>query len=81
MLAMNAGIAVDLPEGSSYVHLPELVREGRVAMEQVDAAVAQVLALKFEAGLFENPYVDLARIRRTNAAKDHIALARRAAEK
>jgi beta-glucosidase len=81
VLAMNAGVQADLPEGATYARLPELVRAGKVSAAQVDAAVAQVLALKFEAGLFERPYVDLARLRRVTGAPAHTALARRAAER
>lgn len=80
VMAMNAGVAADLPEGSSYAHIPALVRAGRIAEAQVDDAVSRILALKFEAGLFENPYVDVKAIRKVNAAPAHIALARKAAE-
>ncbi|MEO6092810.1 MAG: glycoside hydrolase family 3 N-terminal domain-containing protein [Novosphingobium sp.] len=81
VLAMNAGVQADLPEGASYARLPELVRAGRVSETQLDAAVAQVLALKFEAGLFENPYLDIRRIRRETRTPAAVALARKAAEK
>lgn len=81
VLAINAGIAADLPEGESFVRIPELVRAGRISEAQVDDAVSRILALKFEAGLFENPYVDVQRIRATNAAPAHIRLARKAAER
>lgn len=81
VLAINAGIAVDLPEGENYAAIPALVRAGRISEAQVDDAVGRILTLKFEAGLFENPYVDLARIRRTNAAPAHLALARKAAQR
>jgi beta-glucosidase len=81
VLAMNAGVDVDLQEGEAYRHLPDLVRSGRIAQEQVDAAVSRILALKFEAGLFENPYVNVrSALRGTNTADD-VALARRAAQK
>jgi beta-glucosidase len=81
VLAMNAGVQVDLPEGVSYRFLPKLVREGRITEAQVNEAVAQVLALKFEAGLFENPYIDLKPLQtRTNIAAD-IALARKVAQR
>lgn len=81
VLAMNAGVQADLPDGEAYALLPALVRAGRVAEAQVDAAVVQVLKLKFEAGLFENPYLDAKRVRAgINRAAD-IALARKAAEK
>jgi beta-glucosidase len=61
--------------------LPELVREGRVPMALVDQAVRRVLELKFEAGLFENPYPDPATAQANTATPDAIALAREAAGK
>lgn len=36
----------------------ELVEAGRVPIEQIDAAVRRLLAVKFELGLFDDPYVD-----------------------
>jgi beta-glucosidase len=63
------------------VHLPELVREGRVPQSLVDDAVRRVLRLKFEAGLFENPYPDPATAEAKTATPDAIALAREAADK
>ena len=36
----------------------ELVREGRLSMERLDDIVSRVLRVKFELGLFENPYTD-----------------------
>lgn len=61
ILALRAGVDADLPEGVSYGRLARLVRAGKVPEASIDAAVARVLALKFEAGLFEQPYVDPAR--------------------
>lgn len=81
ILAMNAGVQADLPEGESYTFLPKLVREGRVSEAQLDAAVAQVLALKFEAGLFENPYIDLRALEARTNTKADVALARKVAQK
>ena len=81
LLAMKAGVDVDLPDSACYTHLPELVRTGRLPMERLDEAVARVLALKFEAGLFENPYVDEKRAARVLADPAGLALARRAAER
>lgn len=81
VLAMKAGVDVDLPDSSCYTSLADLVRAGRVPLESVDAAVARVLALKFEAGLFENPYVDGKRAARVLADPAGTALARQAARK
>jgi beta-glucosidase len=81
VIALRSGVDADLPEGDCYATLPALVRSGKVREEQIDAAVSRILALKFEAGLFENPYVDARRaVRNTNTAAD-VALARRTAQK
>jgi beta-glucosidase len=81
VLAINAGVDADLPDGTTYSRLPDLVRSGRVAMAQIDAAVTRILALKFEAGLFENPYVDPGRVKPETNNAAAIALARKVAEK
>ena len=80
-LAIDAGVDVDLPEGMSYARLPALVREGKVRESTVDAAVSRVLALKFEAGLFERPYVTPARAARVLKDPAGPALARRIAQR
>ena len=79
--ALRAGVQADLPDGASYALLPALVRAGRAPEALVDAAVAQILTLKFEAGLFENPYLDGKLAQRTSQASAHVRLARTAAEK
>jgi beta-glucosidase len=57
-VAFNAGIQYELPQGNYYKQLPKLVKERKVKQADIDKAVAQVLRLKFELGLFENPFVD-----------------------
>lgn len=81
MLAIRAGVDADLPEGESYRRLPGLVRAGKVEEAAIDAAVARILTLKFEAGLFENPYVDPARAARVLKDPAGPAIARKAAER
>ena len=76
----DAGVDVELPDGAAYKRLPDLVRSGRVSQAQIDAAVRRVLTMKFEAGLFEHPYVDAARAQALTATPDAIALARKAAD-
>jgi beta-glucosidase len=56
--ALEAGVDSDLPSGGSYATLTAEVRAGRVPMAAIDKAVRHMLALKFHAGLFENPYAD-----------------------
>ena len=55
--ALHAGVDVDLG-GNCYAQLVEAVAAGRVSESRLDEAVARVLRLKFELGLFEHPYVD-----------------------
>lgn len=79
--AIKSGVDVETPDPEAYVHLPELVREGRVPAALIDQAVRRVLTLKFEAGLFENPYPDPATAQSKTATPDAIALAREVADK
>jgi beta-glucosidase len=52
-----------------------------VPQQLIDQAVRRVLALKFQAGLFENPYPDPATADAKTATPDAIALARETADK
>jgi beta-glucosidase len=79
--AIKTGVDVETPDPEAYVYLPELVREGRVPQKLVDDAVRRVLTLKFQAGLFENPYPDVASAEAKTATPDAIALAREAAQR
>ena len=58
--ALRAGVDSELPEGTAYATLPEAVEAGRIPVSLVDRACARMLAFKFRAGLFENPYGDAA---------------------
>jgi beta-glucosidase len=78
---IHSGVDVETPDPEGYVQLPELVREGRVPMALIDQSVRRVLKMKFEAGLFEHPYPDVASAQAKTATPDAIALAREAADK
>ncbi|HEY4627671.1 MAG TPA: beta-glucosidase BglX, partial [Flavobacterium sp.] len=55
-IAMNAGSDMDM-ESSAYVeHLVTLVKEGKVKESVIDDAAKRILKVKFELGLFDNPY-------------------------
>jgi beta-glucosidase len=77
--AIDAGVDAETPDGEAYALLPELVHSGRVPQAEVDAAVRRILKMKFEAGLFENPFADAASAEARTATPDAIALARQAA--
>ncbi len=55
--ALEAGVDVDLGI-RSFSMLAEAVRDGRVSEKVLDEAVLRVLKIKFELGLFDNPYLD-----------------------
>jgi beta-glucosidase len=54
--AILAGLDMDMASGLFLKHLSELVEEGVVDEEIVDEAAYRVLKVKFELGLFDNPY-------------------------
>ncbi|MGB9894464.1 MAG: glycoside hydrolase family 3 N-terminal domain-containing protein [Thermoproteota archaeon] len=59
-LAIEAGIDIELPNLNCYGEpLISAVKKGAVSEATIDEAVKRVLRLKFQLGLFENPYVDL----------------------
>ena len=55
--ALLAGVDVDLG-GNCYAQLVEAIKSGKMSEEALNQAVKRVLRLKFEMGLFENPYVN-----------------------
>jgi beta-glucosidase len=79
--ALQAGVDVDLPNGNSYPHLIDAVRSGSVDESRIDAAVRNVLALKFRAGLFEQPYADADAAEDITNNAEARALARKAAQR
>ena len=80
-MALDAGVDIDFPDGASYKFLGQLLAEGKITQAQIDTAVERVLTMKFNAGLFEQPYVlDSAPALASNGPEG-VALARKAAEK
>jgi len=79
--SIKSGVDVETPDPEGFAALPELVRSGRVPQELVDQAVRRVLRLKFESGLFDNPFPDPAAADAKTATPDAVALAREAAER
>jgi beta-glucosidase len=79
-LALAAGIDMEL-DGfhACFHHLFDLVRQGVVPMAEIDRAAANILRVKFELGLFEDPYVDAARVDEITNSSAHKSLALKAA--
>lgn len=57
IMALKAGVDADLG-ANAFKDLAENVRQGLVDEADIDRAVERVLRMKFEMGLFDNPYVD-----------------------
>lgn len=80
--AIRAGMELDMSSGVYAQELEALVQEGAVSVELLDNAVRDVLRVKFELGLFDDPFqTDEAREQRELLTPEHRELAREAAEK
>ena len=77
--ALDAGVDMELPDADGWSTLAAMVKSGQVPQEQVDNAVRRILTMKFQMGLFENPYADARTAEAKTATPDAIALAREAA--
>jgi beta-glucosidase len=78
-LSLRAGVDVDLG-ASGFADLKKSLEEGKITVAQLDEAVSRVLKLKFEMGLFENPYVDPKKAAKLVKTPEHIAVAREMAQ-
>lgn len=56
--AINAGVDMEMASPCYEDHLKELIESKVISMESIDRSVRNVLRMKFEMGLFENPYSD-----------------------
>ena len=58
-LALNAGIDMDMQGGIYSRFLKKSLEEGKVTEKQIDEAVRRILNVKYDLGLFKNPYLYL----------------------
>jgi beta-glucosidase len=80
--ALAAGVDVELPSTDCYGEpLVEAVEKGQVDAALVDRALERILRMKFELGLFDEPYIDSAGAAGHFLTKAQRAFAREAAEK
>ena len=80
-LALDAGVDIDFPDGAAFRNLGKLLADGKVALAQIDEAVERILTMKFNAGLFEQPFVTDSAPALASNGPEGVALARKAAEK
>lgn len=80
--AIEAGIDIDMASDVYTGELAAMVESGAVSMDCLDRAVGDVLRLKFELGLFDNPYqTSVERAARDILRPEYRALAKEAADK
>ena len=58
VLAINAGVDMDMVDELYKNNLANAVEKGAVSMQRLDEAVCRVLRIKYRLGLFENPYTE-----------------------
>ncbi len=82
-LALNAGVDMDMQGAVYQQFLKKSLEEGKVTLAEIDESVRRILRLKFELGLFDDPYrfCDAAREKRLILSAEHRAAARDVARK
>jgi len=56
-LAFNSGVDMDMQSGAYFKCMKDLVESGKVSSKSIDEACRRILAVKFQLGLFDNPYL------------------------
>jgi beta-glucosidase len=78
-LALNAGLDSEMTSTLIRDFGAQLLSQGRITMARIDDAVRRILRVKFRAGLFEHPYVDVSKAASAQLLPDAVAAARTAA--
>jgi beta-glucosidase len=81
-MAVSIGATAGNPVYSTYEQYgPQLLREGKITMAQLNDAVRHVLTLKYLAGMFGSPYQgSTARVASEELTPAHLAAARQSAD-
>lgn len=77
--AIKAGLNMDMASHTYIENLPKLAKEGKVSQAELDAAVLPILALKYQLGLFDHPYVDESAVEATLNRPEGLVLERQMA--
>lgn len=82
-MSLHAGVDMDMQGAVYHRFLAQSVRENKASLDAIDEAVRRILRLKFQLGLFENPYkfCDENREKRVLLSTEHRAAARDVARK
>jgi beta-glucosidase len=74
VMALQAGVDADLG-ALAFGRLEDAVQKGMVTEAEIDVAVKRILKMKFEMGLFEHPYVDVAQAKQLVRSDNNKAVA------
>jgi beta-glucosidase len=78
-IALNAGTDSEMVSTNLRDFGADLLADGRISMRRLNDAVRRILRVKFRAGLFDNPYVDVSQAEAAQLQPDAVAAARKAA--
>ena len=78
-IALNAGMDSEMTSTLIRDFGAQLLKQGRISMARINDAVRRILRVKFRAGLFEHPYVDVSKAASAQLLPDAVAAARKAA--
>ena len=77
--AFDAGVNMDMASLTYSKNLAQLVREGKISEKQLGDAVLPILAIKYQLGLFDRPYVDESKVEAMLSRPEGLALERKLA--
>jgi beta-glucosidase len=79
--ALEAGTDSEMVSTNYLDFGEQLLEEGKLSMARVNDAVRRILTVKFKAGLFEHPYVDISQIPEKTMQPEDVAAERAAASR
>jgi beta-glucosidase len=77
--AFQAGVDMDMVSNAYHRNLQQLVESGQIAQRDIDAAVRNVLRVKYAMGLFDHPYTDESKESSAMLRPESVAIAKQAA--
>jgi beta-glucosidase len=75
--ALNAGTDMEMVSTHYRDSGKQLVSSGAVSMSRINDAVRRILRVKFRAGLFDNPYVDVSKADAAQLKPENLDIARK----
>lgn len=77
--ALKAGIDMEMASNTYVENVQALLDEGKIEMTTIDEYVANILRLKFDLGLFDNPYTDESAAAKSILSDKNLQVAKEAA--